>query len=98
MTDELIVGPPGSARGADPVSTAADATTNITGHAILSYNRQDSPAVDRLHRVLQAADIPVWRDTDLQPGQDWRLRIRQAITRDALAFIACFSPQQHGAA
>ena len=24
-------------------------------------------------------------------GEDWRGRIRQAITRDALAFIVCFS-------
>jgi WD40 repeat protein len=34
----------------------------------------------------------VWRDTaDLWPGQDWRAKIRQAITEDALVFIACFS-------
>ena len=61
------------------------------GCAFLSYARADSPAVDRLQRVLQAAGITVWRDTGLQPGEDWRIRIRQAITRDALAFIACFS-------
>lgn len=62
------------------------------GHAFLSYVRQDSSEVDRIQRVLQAAGISVWRDdTDLQPGDDWRTRIRHAITRDALAFIACFS-------
>jgi len=34
----------------------------------------------------------VWRDTaSLWPGEDWRARIRDAITRDALVFIACFS-------
>jgi hypothetical protein len=63
------------------------------GHAFLSYVREDSAAVDQLQRVLEAAGIPVWRDTDtdLWPGDDWQLRIRQAITRDALVFIACFS-------
>jgi hypothetical protein len=34
----------------------------------------------------------VWRDTaDLWPGEDWRDKIRRAISDDALAFIACFS-------
>jgi hypothetical protein len=63
-----------------------------TGHAYMSYVREDSASVNRLQRVLEAAGIPVWRDSDdLWPGQDWRIKIRQAITRDALAFIACFS-------
>jgi len=34
----------------------------------------------------------VWRDTaDLWPGEDWRAKIRRAITGNALVFIACFS-------
>jgi TIR domain len=34
----------------------------------------------------------VWRDTaSLWPGEDWAAKIRQAITQDALVFIACFS-------
>jgi TIR domain len=62
------------------------------GHAFLSYVREDSQSVDRLQRVLEAAGIRVWRDTDdLWPGEDWRDRIRNAITDNALAFIACFS-------
>jgi hypothetical protein len=63
----------------------------VPGHAFLSYVREDSAAVDRLERVLRAAGISVWRNTDLNPGDDWRSRIREAITQDALAFIACFS-------
>jgi hypothetical protein len=66
------------------------------GHAFLSYVREDSHAVDQLQRVLEAAGIAVWRDTSLQPGEDWRTRIRQAITRDALAFVACFSANSAG--
>ncbi len=64
----------------------------VAGHAFLSYVREDSVQVDRLQRVLQEAGIPVWRDrSHLWPGQDWRAKIREAITDDALVFIACFS-------
>src|SRR5260370_5817899 len=63
-----------------------------TGHVFISYVREDSGQVDALQRILQAAGIRVWRDTaDLWPGEDWRTKIRRAITADALVFVACFS-------
>ena len=69
----------------------------VAGHAFISYVREDSQAVDRLQRVLEAAGIRVWRDTgNLWPGQDWRAVIRRAITGNALAFIACFSRNSVG--
>jgi hypothetical protein len=62
------------------------------GHAFISYIHEDSHNVDRLQLALERAGIPVWRDTaDLMPGEDWRERIRHAITDEALVFIACFS-------
>ena len=62
------------------------------GHAFISYVREDSHQIDRLQRALQAAGVPVWRDTaDLWPGEDWRVKIRRAIADNALVFIACFS-------
>ena len=62
------------------------------GHAFISYVREDSHRVDWLQQELEAGGIPVWRDTaNLWPGEDWRAKIRQAITDDALVFIACFS-------
>ncbi len=64
----------------------------IAGHVFLSYIREDSDDADRLERVLEASGVPVWRDTaELWPGEDWRAKIRQAIVRDALVFVACFS-------
>jgi hypothetical protein len=58
----------------------------------ISYVRDDSRSVDELQRVLEQADIPVWRDTDdLWPGEDWKANIRRAITAHALVFLACFS-------
>ena len=72
--------------------TAEQQDPVAAGHAFLSYVRQDSTQVERLQRALQEAGIPVWRDkTDLWPGEDWQAKIREAITDDALAFIACFS-------
>jgi TIR domain/NNMT/PNMT/TEMT family len=65
---------------------------NLAGRAFISYVREDSRQVDQLQRTLQAAGVPVWRDTaDLWPGEDWRAKIRHAITDNALVFIACFS-------
>jgi uncharacterized protein YwlG (UPF0340 family) len=65
---------------------------NLAGHAFISYVREDSRQVDQLQGTLQAAGVPVWRDTrDLWPGEDWRAKIRRAITNNALVFIACFS-------
>ena len=65
---------------------------SATGHAFISYAREDSDNVDRLQRALQAVGVRTWRDTaDLWPGENWRVRIRRAITDEALVFIACFS-------
>ena len=62
------------------------------GHAFISYVREDAARVDRLQAVLESAGIQVWRDTeDLWGGEDWRVKIRNAISDGALAFIACFS-------
>jgi len=78
-----------------PVFKAAGSA--YRGHAFISYVREDSGKVDVLENMLQAAGIPVWRDTaSLWPGEDWREKIRVAITHNALVFIACFST--HGAA
>jgi hypothetical protein len=64
----------------------------LSGHAFISYVHEDSRKVDQLQRTLEAAGIRVWRDTDdLWPGEDWRAKIRDAITHNALVFIACFS-------
>lgn len=63
-----------------------------TGHAFISYVREDAAEVDRLKNALEAAGIQVWRDTDqIMPGQDWSSVIRRAVQQDALVFLACFS-------
>jgi TIR domain/WD domain, G-beta repeat len=75
-----------------PASGTADSSRE--GHAFISYVREDSAAVGELQHLLEEAGIRVWRDTaSLWVGEDWRVKIREAITRDALVFIACFSSQ-----
>jgi hypothetical protein len=74
------------------MSVAVTAGSTYRGHAFISYVREDSGEVDALQRMLEVSGVPVWRDTaSLWPGEDWRVRIRDAITRGALVFIACFS-------
>jgi hypothetical protein len=83
----------GLARLADlEMANAMTRPNNLVGHAFISYVREDSRQVDQLQQALQAAGVPVWRDTaDLWPGEDWRVKIRRAITDNALVFIVCFS-------
>jgi hypothetical protein len=71
------------------MSRGADAPR---GAAFISYVREDTKRVDHLQEVLEKHDIPVWRDKgQLRPGEDWRIKIRDAIAADSLAFVACFS-------
>jgi hypothetical protein len=81
-----------------PITHASEiAGSPCQGHVFISYVREDSDEVNALQNTLEATGIPVWRDTaSLWPGEDWRTKIRQAITHDTLVFIACFS--SHSAA
>lgn len=64
----------------------------MLGTSLFSYVREDGAQVDRLQAALQAAGLPVWRDTkDIAPGDQWKARLRDAIGADALAFLPCFS-------
>lgn len=61
-------------------------------HVFLSYIREDSREVDLLEAALTGVGLLVWRDKEkLWPGDDWELKIREAIQSGSLAFIACFS-------
>jgi len=71
---------------------AASRPNQLPGHAFISYIREDSTQVAQLQELLEVKGIRVWRDTDnLWPGEDWRAKIRHAITDGAIAFLACFS-------
>jgi hypothetical protein len=77
---------------ANRMRVGLQARAGLIGHIFISYVHQDSLEVDRLQRILEAADLRVWRDTDdLWPGEDWQAKIRHAITDDAFVFLACFS-------
>jgi hypothetical protein len=73
-------------------ASAAGGAESSVGHAFISYVREDRAHVDYLQQFLEDAGITVWRDTEaVWPGQDWRAEIRDAITGNALVFLACFS-------
>jgi hypothetical protein len=61
-------------------------------HAFVSYVHEDEAEVGALCAVLEAAQIPYWRDrTSLGPGDVWKNEIRGAIRNGSLVFLACFS-------
>jgi hypothetical protein len=63
-------------------------------HVFVSYVREDTELVGQLCNVLEASQIPYWRDrTSLAPGDAWKPKIRQAISNGSLVFLACFSDQ-----
>jgi hypothetical protein len=58
----------------------------------ISYVHQNAAEVDKLCEVLESASIPYWRDkNDLGPGDEWKVKIREAIRTDTVIFLACFS-------
>ncbi|MHC8423452.1 toll/interleukin-1 receptor domain-containing protein [Streptomyces sp. NB004] len=64
----------------------------VVKHVFISYVREDSDHVDGLCAVLEAAQIPYWRDRkDLGPGDAWKAKVRAAIRDGSLVFLACFS-------
>lgn len=61
-------------------------------HVFVSYVHEDDAEVDALCAVLEAAQIPYWRDRrSLGPGDAWKTKIREAIRQGSLVFLACFS-------
>ncbi|WP_243393880.1 toll/interleukin-1 receptor domain-containing protein [Mycobacterium ahvazicum] len=63
-------------------------------HVFVSYVHEDSEQVDQLCAVLEAVNIPYWRDrSKLGPGDEWKVKIREAIRSGSMAFLACFSDQ-----
>jgi FxsC-like protein len=63
-----------------------------SGHAFISYVEEDLAQVAQLQTLLFVAGVPMWRDADdLLPGDVRSEAIRDAITADSIAFLACFS-------
>ena len=62
-------------------------------HVFISYVRENYDEVKRLRKDLVARGVTVWIDQErLKPGERWKTRIRQAITRGEY-FIAMFSKE-----
>src|SRR5712691_1343749 len=61
-------------------------------HAFLCCAPADSAAADMVQVALVQAGIRVWRSSsDISPGEDWRAKVRQAVSGDAVVFLALFS-------
>ena len=63
---------------------------NEPSWVFLSYSRKNLTIVERLEEALKQRGIPTWRDkSDIQTGDDWEAKIREAIRRSfALLYLA----------
>ena len=61
----------------------------------LSYSRKDLPWVELLYKNLRpltaTGDFEIWSDSDIQPGDDWRMAIQRSIAF-ANAIVIFISP------
>jgi hypothetical protein len=65
--------------------------TKKSRHVFLSYSHKDYETVRALWLRLTKAGLDVWLDKDrLQPGQNWKYEIHQAILGSDF-FIVCLS-------
>jgi hypothetical protein len=61
-------------------------------HVFLSYCRDNKQQVEQLRADLVAGGETVWWDQDIQPGQDWKIEVRQAM-KDSYAVLLCLSKE-----
>ncbi len=61
-------------------------------HIFVSYHHDDARFAELLEDHLQEAGFQVWRDTDVQAGENWRDAIDDGI-RDATTVIVIMSPR-----
>jgi TIR domain len=78
-------------------SSGSGMTSSTPVHVFISYAPGDAEGADLIQYALEEAGVQVWRDSrDLWPGEDRRVAIRNAITSNAMVFIACFSSRRVG--
>ena len=63
----------------------------MAGHVFISYGRDDKQYVEQLADYLTAADIPVWFDDHLTPGERYQKTIEHQIDTCA-AVVVVMSP------
>src|SRR5512143_1399172 len=56
----------------------------------ISYSRKDKEWLERLQTMLvplTRAGLKIWADTDINPGEEWKKVIEQALTRTKVAVL-----------
>ncbi len=79
----------------DPQETPTRSKPVAKKHLFLSYCRDNTAEVTKLHADLIAAGEQVWWDKDILPGRKWKLAIRQAM-KDSYAVVLCLSRETDG--
>lgn len=62
-----------------------------TGTVFISYSHQDAAYLARLQRFLaphvRSGAIPLWDDTQIKPGDEWKRKIEQALSSARVALL-----------
>lgn len=61
-------------------------------HAFISYKHEDLAFAQDLSTFAQRMGVPIWLDTHIQPGEEWRGAIDKAIT-EAFAVVVIMTPE-----
>src|SRR5688500_15289845 len=63
-------------------------------HVFISYKHDDAHFVDSLREKLKTAGIETWVDSDIDPGEEWKAKIDEAI-QSSFAVIVVVTPESH---
>jgi hypothetical protein len=61
-------------------------------HVFISYQHEDLAFVQELTLFAQRMGVPIWLDTHIQPGEEWREAIDKAIA-EAFAVVVIMTPE-----
>lgn len=61
-------------------------------HVFISYKHEDLAFAQELTLFAQRMGVPIWLDTNIQPGEEWREAIDKAIA-EAFAVVVIMTPE-----
>lgn len=65
-------------------------------HVFISYSRKDTEVMEKVYRTLQDANLSVWVDQKLEPGErSWRRAVEKAID-NASCIVLILTPDAKG--
>ena len=58
-----------------------------TSHIFVSYKREDADTANVVRIALQASNLDVWWDANLQTGQKWEATVDEALRTASVVLV-----------